>query len=338
MTLQALVPSLKPAPCNIYDETTKCEKVEGGNAALLYVAMYFVALGLSGIRSSGPVHGADQFDQNDPKEVMQMLGLGFGISTIASLMCAIVFFCGMPRYRIQLVQKTDAVIELFQVFVAAFRNRNLHLPQNHEELYEIDRVQETSEELEFLPHKDRLRFLDKATIQTSDSPNPWRLCRVTQVENAKMFLSIFPVFCCTILMSAGQAQMTSFSIHQGLTMGARIIGDFKVPPGSLPLIPVVSLIFIIPMYERFFIPFARKITGVPTGITYLQRIGGGLFLAMVAMAAAEFVEVRRKELAKSLGMLDAVPGVQSLPMNILWLAFQQAIYSVSEMFTNTGLQ
>lgn len=130
MTLQALVPSLKPAPCNIYDETTKCEKVEGGNAALLYVAMYLVALGLSGIRSSGPVHGADQFDQNDPKEVMQMSSFfnwlllaeciggsislsliiwvqtnigwdwGFGISTIASLMCAIVFFYGMPRYRI----------------------------------------------------------------------------------------------------------------------------------------------------------------------------------------------------------------------------------------------
>lgn len=153
-----------------------------------------------------------------------------------------------------------------------------------------------------------------------------------------MILNIFPIFCCTILMSAGQAQLTSFSVHQGLTMDARIIGNFKVPPGSLPIIPLICLIFIIPMYERLFIPFARRITGIPTGITYLQRIGAGIFVASAAMAGAGFVEVKRKELAQRLGMLDAMPGVRSLPMNILWLAFQQSLYGISEMFTNTGLQ
>lgn len=156
ITFQAFVPSLKPAQCNIYDETIQCEVVKGGKAVLLYVAMYLIAFGLSGIRSSGPVHGADQFDQKDPTESMQMSSFfnwlllaeclggaislslivwvqtnigwdwGFGISTMASVVSVIVFFAGMPRYRMQLIQRTDAVIELFQVRCYKHRSSRIY--------------------------------------------------------------------------------------------------------------------------------------------------------------------------------------------------------------------
>ncbi|KAE9460301.1 hypothetical protein C3L33_07797, partial [Rhododendron williamsianum] len=40
------------------------------------------------------------------------------------------------------------------VYVVAFRNRNLQLPEDPEELYEINRDMEAAPETEFLPHRD----------------------------------------------------------------------------------------------------------------------------------------------------------------------------------------
>jgi peptide/histidine transporter 3/4 len=44
------------------------------------------------------------------------------------------------------------------VYVVAIRNRNLHLPEDPIELYEIDKDTEAAVEAEFLPHTDVFRF------------------------------------------------------------------------------------------------------------------------------------------------------------------------------------
>ena len=44
------------------------------------------------------------------------------------------------------------------MYVAAIRNRNLHLPEDPTELYEIDHDNEAVMEVEFLPHSDIFRF------------------------------------------------------------------------------------------------------------------------------------------------------------------------------------
>jgi hypothetical protein len=51
-----------------------------------------------------------------------------------------------------------------QVYVAAIRNRNLHLPEDHTELYEIDVDKEAALEAEFLPHRDVFRFYPNLSI------------------------------------------------------------------------------------------------------------------------------------------------------------------------------
>lgn len=116
------------------------------------------------------------------------------------------------------------------------------------------------------------RFLDKAAIiqksqqqQSKIQINPWRLCRVTQVENAKILLSMIPIFCCTIIMTLCLAQLQTFSIQQGFTMDTRITNSFHIPPASLPIIPIAFLIIIIPVYDQIIIPILRKFTGIPTG-------------------------------------------------------------------------
>lgn len=72
LAFQAHYPKYKPPLCNILDPTSNCEKVDGKNAALLFVALYLVALGSAGIKSALPSHGADQFDEKDKKEAIQM--------------------------------------------------------------------------------------------------------------------------------------------------------------------------------------------------------------------------------------------------------------------------
>ncbi|KAG5522376.1 hypothetical protein RHGRI_034530 [Rhododendron griersonianum] len=67
LTVQAHSPSLKPPPCNAETSTTPCQQVGGSKAAMLFIGLYTVALGIGGIKGSLPVHGAEQFDESTPQ-------------------------------------------------------------------------------------------------------------------------------------------------------------------------------------------------------------------------------------------------------------------------------
>ncbi|CAJ2677305.1 unnamed protein product [Trifolium pratense] len=374
LTIQAHRPNLKPALCNPTDITSVCEKVKGKQEAFLFIGLYLLAFGSAGLKACLPSHGADQFDERNPKEAKQMSSFfnglllalciggsvsltfnvwiqdskgwdwGFGVSAIAIACATILFASGLSLYRIHVAQKANAIIELLQVYTAAIRNINLPLPADSEDLYEIEQDKEAAMEIEFLPHRNTLRFLDKAAIKANDvqlekqeNPNPWKLCRVTQVENAKVILSMIPIFCCTIIMTLCLAQLQTFSVQQGFTMDRKITKNFHIPPASLPILPVAFLIIIIPFYDRICVPLLRKFTGIPTGITHLQRIGVGLVLSSISMAIAAIVEVKRKNVARDHNMLDAIPGLQPLPFSIFWLSFQYFVFGIADMFTYVGL-
>ena len=106
------------------------------------------------------------------------------------------------------------------------------------------------------------------------------------------------------------------------------LGSFTVPPPSIPVIPLLFMCILIPLYEFFFVPFARKITHHPSGVTPLQRVGVGLVLSFISMAVAGIVEVKRRDQ----GLKDP-----SRPISLFWLSFQYAIFGVADMFTLVGL-
>ncbi|XP_024028505.1 protein NRT1/ PTR FAMILY 4.5 [Morus notabilis] len=375
LAIQAHYPSLKPAPCNAFDPTANCEKLSGSQKALLFIGLYLWAIGGGATKAGLPAHGADQFDEKDPKEAKQMSTFfnslllavciggavsitllvwiqdnkgwdwGFGVSTIAMILAVFLFVAGLPMYRLQIIgDPTNPAAEIIRVFVAAIRNRNLSLPEDPTDLYELNKDKEAALETEFLPHTDTFRFLDKAAIISdvtyqpeTSPPNPWRLCRVTQVENAKTLHGMIPIFGCTIIMTLCLAQLQTFSIQQAQTMDKSINSNFEIPAASLPILPVAFLIVIIPFYDRIAVPFIRKFTGVPTGITHLQRIGVGLVLSAISMAVAAILEVKRKAVAREHNLLDANPKTQPLPISIFWLSFQFFIFGIADMFTYVGL-
>ncbi|CAK7340408.1 unnamed protein product [Dovyalis caffra] len=71
-----------------------------------------------------------------------------------------------------------------------------------------------------------------------------------------------------------------------------------------------------------------RITGHPSGITQLQRVGVGLVLSAISMAVAGLVEVKRRK--QSLKDLHH-------PISLFWLSFQYGIFGIADMFTLVGL-
>lgn len=110
----------------------------------------------------------------------------------------------------------------------------------------------------------------------------------------------------------------------------RHLGKFEVPAPSVPVIPLIFMSILIPLYEYFFVPFARKITKHPAGITQLQRVGVGLVLSAISMTVAGIVEVKRRTEANKNPL--SLGGI-----SLFWLSFQYAIFGIADMFTLVGL-
>ncbi|GMI91206.1 ABA-importing transporter 1, NRT1/ PTR family 4.6, nitrate transporter 1:2 [Hibiscus trionum] len=361
LTVQAHLDQLRPTPCT--DISKPCEAANSSQEAILYTGLYLVALGTSGVKAALPLLGADQFNGKDPKEAVQLSSYfnwytfsqtcgsitgvtflvwissnygwdwAFGVCTIAVLLAIMLVFIGKPFYRDN-APRGSPIIRILQVLVAAIRKRSLPRPGKEDELYEIyDKG--TVVVPEILQRTNQFRFLDRAAVHASASmtPGPWRLSTVTQVEETKILLRMLPIVLSTVFINTCLAQLQTFSIQQSLTLDTHIFG-FKIPATSLPAIPLTFNLIFIPIYDRIFVPLARRITGIPTGIRHLQRIGVGLVLSTISMAISGIMETRRKSVAFKHNMVDSS---EPLPMSVFWLGFQYSVFGLSDMFTLVGL-
>lgn len=150
---------------------------------------------------------------------------------------------------------------------------------------------------------------------------------MSQVEQVKILLSVIPIFACTIIFNTILAQLQTFSVQQGTAMNTHLTKNFQIPPASLQSIPYMMLIFMVPLYETAFVPMARKITGKDSGISPLQRVGTGLFIATFSMVSAALIENKRRN--------NAIKFHKTL--SIFWIAPQFLVFGLSEMFTAVGL-
>ncbi|KAI4370214.1 hypothetical protein MLD38_018584 [Melastoma candidum] len=329
--------------------------VHGLKALLFYASLCLVGLGGGGIRGSAPALGADQFDPKNPQEGKKIasyfnwyllsttLGatigvtfivylsteirwaIGYGVSMGCCVIGLVFVACGKPFYRVRKPGESP-LLRVFEVLVAAVMNWKSKLPENSDLLHEIhDRklVRQT----ELIPHTAQFRFLDKAAVVPDESQRrTWKICTVTQVEEVKILARMMPILLSTILMNTCLAQLQTFSVQQGTLMDTRL-GNFKVPPSSIPVIPLIFMSVLIPAYEFTAVPVLRKFTGHPNGITHLQRVGVGLVLSALSMAVAGFVEVKRKHALVH----------DNHMISLFWLSYHYAIFGIADMFTLVGL-
>ncbi|XP_020593044.1 protein NRT1/ PTR FAMILY 8.3 [Phalaenopsis equestris] len=363
LTLSASVPQLKPPACI----DSVCPEATAIQYAVFFLGLYLIALGTGGIKPCVSSFGADQFDDSDSQERVKKgsffnwfyfsinigalisssflvwvqdncgWGLGFGIPTLFMGIAIGSFFSGTYLYRFQRPGGSP-LTRVCQVVVASIRKWNVKVPFDSSLLHELPDKSSAIEGSRKLEHSDELKFLDKAATlsyvdgKTEDFSNPWILCTVTQVEELKILVRMFPIWATGIVFSAVYAQMSTMFVEQGMVLDTTI-GSFTIPPASLSTFDVISVIVWVPIYDRILVPITRRLTGKERGFSELQRMGIGLFISILAMAAAACVEIRRLNIAKAEDLIHVKAAV---PMSILWQIPQFFLVGAAEIFTFIG--
>ncbi|KAM7529952.1 hypothetical protein LguiB_033362 [Lonicera macranthoides] len=366
MTATAVLPHFRPPPCPTQEN---CKQASGPQLAALYLSFLLTSLGVGAIRPSVITFAADQFNLNKLKKkggkwnffnwynfgsgISLLLGLtlvvyvqdhvgwgwGLGIPSIAFAFSVVAFVAGSKLYK-KVKPGGSPLVRLGQVIVAAVRKRNAVLPNDSSLLYEN---KELDARLSFngrLLHTNQLRWLDRAAIVTdgdtrdSTRPNLWKISTVHRVEELKTIIRMLPIWGAAILLLAATSHSGSFTILQARTMDRHMSPSFKIPPASLTVFTILVMLAGIPLYDRIFVPFARRYTGNPTGITTLQRIGVGYGLNVFSTACSALIEAKRRKVAAHYNLLDKPTAV--VPISVFWLLPQYIIDGIGDIFWSAG--
>lgn len=334
ITLSASLSSLKPLPC----EGNFCPSASKSQNFVFFSGLYLVAFGSGGVKSSLLPLGAYQFDddnqvQREKREyffncfyfcstigslisstlivwVQENISwpIGYGIASLSMGLAIVSFIYGTPRYRLQEPQGSP-LEGCFQVMIAS--------------LWKFDDSKLNRNGPESNVHADESGFLDKGpTVSYSNvndgvSQSPTRLCIVSQAEELKLYLRMFPIWVTSIVYSVAFAQMGTTFIEQGKAMCTNI-GSFSIPPASLSAFEVLSMLLWALLYDRIFIVTVKR-------LTQLQRMGVGHFLMLVTMTTAAILEVKRMRGARN-----------GRPVSILWQLLQYFVIGGSEVFCYIG--
>ncbi|KAL1371221.1 hypothetical protein HN51_001445 [Arachis hypogaea] len=372
LTISTIIPGLHPRKCK--DPSTPCVPASNTQLMVLYLALYTIALGTGGLKSSVSGFGSDQFDESNKGEKGQMTKFfnwffffisigsllavtvlvyiqdnfgrdwGYGICACAILCGLVVFLSGTRRYRFKKLVGSP-LTQIAVVFVAAWRKRRLELPSDSSLLFNVDDIisdEAISKKKQMLPHTKQYRFLDKAAIRDSNTvggettaERKWYLSTLTDIEEVKMVLRMLPIWATTIMFWTIYAQMSTFSVSQATTMDRHIGKSFQIPAASLTVFFVGSILLTVPVYDRVVVPIMRKSLKNPQGLTPLQRIGVGLVLSIFAMVAAALTEIKRLRVAESHG-LDHDDASKVVPLSVFWLIPQFFFVGSGEAFTYIG--
>ncbi|KAI9178434.1 hypothetical protein LWI28_026449 [Acer negundo] len=359
---------IRPKGCG--DEETPCGTHSSSEIALFYLSIYLVALGYGGYQPNIATLGADQYDEEDPKEghskvaffsyfyLAMNLGslfsntilgyfedegiwaLGFWASAASAFAGLVLFLGGTIRYR-HFKPCGNPLSRFCQVIVAASKKWKVSgMSPGGEDLYDTDANDTSMNGNRKILHTHGFKFLDRAAYITSRDiddqkqgcRNLWRLCPITQVEEVKCILRLLPIWLCTIIYSVVFTQMASLFVEQGAAMKTTV-SNFRIPPASMSSFDILSVALFIFLYRRVLDPLVGRLKKKSSkGLTELQRIGIGLVIAILAMVAAGIVERYRLKYADK----DCTHCEGASSLSIFWQVPQYAFIGASEVFMYVG--
>ncbi|XP_057509895.1 protein NRT1/ PTR FAMILY 7.1-like [Actinidia eriantha] len=348
---------IKPEGCG--DGEKLCMPTSSIGSAVFYLAIYLVAFGYGGHQPTIATFGADQFDETNPKDKSSKAAffcyfyfalnvgslfsntilvyyedtgkwsLGFWVSTGSAIIALVSFLLGSRGYR-YIKPCGNPLPRVAQVFVAVARKWKV-VPADENELYEVEGSESAIKGSRKILHSNEFECLDKAATLTEEDQhgpiNPWRLCTVTQVEEAKCIIRMLPIWLCTIIYSVVFTQMASLFVEQGAVMNSKI-GTFHLPAASMSAFDICSVLAFTGIYRQILVPLAGRLSRNPKGLTELQRMGIGLVIGLLAMVAAGVTELAR--------LKRVIPDSRSSSLSIFWQIPQYALVGASEVFMYVG--
>ncbi|CAO1942440.1 unnamed protein product [Urochloa humidicola] len=293
--------------------------------AVFYVSLYLVALAEAGHKPCAQAFGADQFDQHDPKESVSRSSFfnwwyfGMCSGTAATTMVSS-YIQDNVGWGLGFGIPCLVMVFALLAFLLGTRNYRYYTSTESSPFARLARASTA------LIRGTKSSQCD-STLETDDAAHR---------EEVKGVLRLFPIWATCIIYAVIFSQSSTFFTKQAATLHRRIGSTLRVPPAALQTFISLTIMAFIPIYDRAFVPLARRFTRLSSGITMLQRIGTGLVLAMVAMVVAAMVETRRLALARDAGLVDQPKA--ALPMTLWWMLPQYVLFGLSDVFAMIGLQ
>lgn len=367
ITISAIMPQLRPPPCPTQEN---CKEASNSQLWALYICLLLTSIGTGGLRPCVVTFAADQLDMRKSKVesrkwnfynlfyfcvTMATLtaltvvvyiqdnvnwGWGLGLLTIAMALSVVAFVVGSPFYR-KVEPGGSPLIRLTQVIVASVRKRKVVVPDDDRLLYENRELDSAISHDGRLLHTNQFKWIDRAAVVTGNDmketcqPNLWRLATVHRTEELKCILRMLPIWAAGMLHFASHSHVSSFTIQQARSMDRHLSHSFQIPPASMSIFSVLTVLIGLALYERFFVPFARRFTGHKSGVTCLQRMGIGFAINILATATSALAEIKRKKAAADHNLLDQ-PMTHVIPISVFWLVPQYCLHGVAEVFMSVG--
>ncbi|KAK6913170.1 Proton-dependent oligopeptide transporter family [Dillenia turbinata] len=248
-------------------------------------------------------------------------GLGFAIPTIAMVSSTVFFLCGSQFYVYKPREDVDArvlenIAQAIKLVASKIRNVGIALSN-----YKVANTIEI--ELEDKP----LCRQSPESIEALDEKSTGRSTLL--MENIKAVLRLIPVWTTLLTFAIIFQQPATFFTKQGMTMKRNIGKSIMIPPATLQSAITISIILLMPLYDKILIPFTSMITGKEKGISVMQRMGIGMALSIIAMVIAATTENKRLHRCKEMETSD---------LSIFWLLPQYILLGVSDIFTVVGMQ
>ncbi|KAI3985189.1 hypothetical protein MKX01_015123 [Papaver californicum] len=330
----------------------------------LFLSLFLIALGQGGYNPCLQAFGADQLelrkndkqlptsnnakdgdedDENTSYEKIKSMffkwwyfGIvngSFAIPSIAMAMSVAPFTCGTRFYTITEEQPKSAggstapmiknLVNSIKAAAQKLMHRNYNvLPTNLSDAAEL--------ELQQKPLCSQLSG-DQQCNNMANKPNG-AIPVVDTAEETGSILWLMPIWGMLLVFAIIFQQPATFFTKQGMTMKRNIGNHFMIPPATLQSAINVSIILLMPLYDKLVTPVYQLITGNNKGINVMQRMGFGMFLSVIAMSIAAIVEAKRLEIS------SRDPNVSPVPLCIFWLLPQYIILGISDVFTVVGMQ
>lgn len=249
--------------------------------------------------------------------------IGFAIPSIAMVTSTILFSCGSRIYIYRLDREMDCkpFHSMTQAIKATFSkliSSKISLPDQNDEAEEL--------ELQGKPlcHEQLAKNM---SLDESLRSNTYLL------ENAKVVMRLLPIWTMLLMFAVIFQQPATFFTKQGTVMKRNIGEHFRIPPATLQSAITLSIILLMPLYDKILIPMTRIVTRNEKGITVMQRMGIGMFLSIIAMIIAAIVETKRLHISR-----NTPYDSEANHLSIFWLLPQYILLGISDIFTVVGMQ
>ncbi|AES74588.2 putative proton-dependent oligopeptide transporter family, major facilitator superfamily [Medicago truncatula] len=255
--------------------------------------------------------------------------IGFAIPAISMLLSILIFSSGSSIYSYK--EQDDDDLQDKKPFTKMFKSiKESALKCFH---CEITLPNDKSENVELELQERPLCHENCESIKVINKDSKVSMCLL---PNVKVMIKLLPIWTMLLMFAVIFQQPATFFTKQGMTMKRNIGSNFKIPPATLQSAITLSIILLMPLYNRIFIPFAQLITRQEKGINVMQRMGIGMVLSIIAMIIAALVEMKRLAIGRQMrseGLLSEI-----VPISIFWLLPQYILLGISDIFTVVGMQ